>query len=284
MGVVVITGCSSGLGPLVALAFGRRGDRVYATMRGAHRGRDLLQAAQAEGLDVRVLELDVTEDASVQQAIDQILAAEGRIDVLVNNAGIVHFGSVELLPDDLMRSTFETNLFGPVRMLRAVLPIMRSQRSGVVVNVSSVAGRVPAPPIYWSYIASKHGLSVLSDALNMELAPFGIRVVSIEPGFFKTGIIAKTPRPADGSPYREAEEALVAFMEGGVDAGADAQSVADAIVEAVAADDGQVHVLVGEDAEFFVEQYQTLTEAGMVSFYEELLGLRVPAPVCHATA
>ncbi len=216
MAVVVITGCSSGLGPLAALAFARRGDRVYATMRRIDRGYDLAEAAAAEGLDVRLLELDVTDDASVQEAIEQVLHAGDGIDVLVNNAGIMHFGSVELLPDERMRSTFETNLFGPVRVLRAVVPTMRSQRSGVIVNVSSVSGRVPSPPILWSYIASKHGLSVLSDALHMELAPLGISVICIEPGFFRSDIVSKASRPPQGeSPYVALDEATVAFFEDG---------------------------------------------------------------------
>src|SRR5713101_4843195 len=118
MAVVVITGCSTGLGPLTALRFARRGDRVYATMRGAPRGRDLLGAAAAEDLDVRVLELDVNDDASVKAAVSQVLEAEGRIDLVVNNAGLVQLESVELLPDELLRATFATNLYGPVRVLR----------------------------------------------------------------------------------------------------------------------------------------------------------------------
>ncbi|MGH8973244.1 MAG: SDR family oxidoreductase [Acidimicrobiia bacterium] len=277
MSVVVITGCSSGLGPLAALAFARRGDRVYATMRGIERGHELLDRARDEGLDVRVLELDVTSDASVQGAIDEMLEAEGRIDVLVNNAGLLHYGSVEMLPDDLMRSTFETNLFGPVRLLRAVLPAMRSQRAGTIVNVSSVAGRIPAPPSFWSYIASKHGLSVLSDALAMELAPHGIRVICIEPGFFKTPIAAKGSRPPAGdSPYRALDDAVVAFITGGVATGGDAQEIADGIVDAVARDGGPVHVQVDDSGRWFLNEAQTRTEAEMVSLYEELIGIAAP--------
>ena len=162
-------------------------------------------------------------------------------------------------------------------MLRAVLPAMRSRRSGVIVNVSSVAGRIPAPPIFWSYIASKHGLSVLSDALAMELAPHGIRVRCIEPGFFKTPITAKASRPSRGnSPYRSLDDAVVAFIDGGVTGGGEAQEVADAIVDAVARDDGPVHVPVGDSGKWFLNQAQTLTEAEMTSLYEELIGITAP--------
>jgi len=280
MAVVVITGCSSGLGRLVAMAFARRGDRVYATMRGRDRGRELLDTAAAEGLVVRVLELDVTDDASVQRAVDQVLEAEGRIDVLVNNAGLLHFGSVERLPDELMRSTFDTNVFGAVRMLRAVLPAMRLRRSGVIVNISSVAGRLPAVPIVWSYMASKHALSAMSDALALELEPFGIRVISIEPGWFRTDIVDKAWRPPAGdSPYRTLDAAVVATMETAVNSGGEPEAVADAVVDAVANDDGRIHVIVGYEAEFLLDQYQSLSEPEMTSFYKELIDMAAPAPV-----
>jgi NAD(P)-dependent dehydrogenase (short-subunit alcohol dehydrogenase family) len=277
MSVVVITGCSSGLGRLTALSFARQGDRVYATMRDSARGQELIEAARSDGTDLRVVDLDVTSDDSVQRAIVEILDAEGRIDVLVNNAGLLHYGSVELLPDELMRTTFETNLYGPVRTLRAVLPAMRRQGSGVIVNVSSVAGRVPGLGSFWSYMASKHGLSVLSDALAMELEPHGIRVMSIEPGFFQTPIALKGEGLPDGdSPYQALDDAMVAFVQGGVASGGEAQEIADGIVEAVNRSDGPVHVLIGESAHWFLDQAQTRSEADMYSLYRELLGVAAP--------
>ena len=277
MAVVLITGCSSGIGPRTALAFARRGDRVYATMRRAERGRELVDLAAGEGLDVRVLELDVTEDLSVQQAVQEVLDAEGRIDVVVNNAGLGHIGSVELLSDEAMRETFETNVFGPVRVLKAVLPAMRAAHSGVVVNVSSTAGRVSAFASFWSYMASKHSLSVLSDSLAMELEPFGIRVISIEPGFVRTPIIEKASRPSGASPYSAFDEAAYAFLAGGVGGGADPDTLAQAIVDAVDHDDGRIHFLVGDDANMFVDQYMSSTDAEMIVFFKEVLGL-VDAP------
>ena len=200
MAVVLVTGCSSGLGRSVALRLARRGERVYATMRHAERGKELHDEAAAEALDLEVLELDVTSDESVGEAVAQVLERDGTVDVVVNNAGIVHLGSVELLPDALMRDTFETNVFGPLRVLRAVLPTMRAQGSGTVVNVSSCAGRVGGLPIHGSYMASKHALSVLSDSLASTVKPFGIRVVCIEPGFFRTPIFTKSTMPAPSPP------------------------------------------------------------------------------------
>lgn len=273
MAVVLITGCSSGIGPRTALAFARRGDRVYATMRRAERGRQLVDLAAGEGLDVRVLELDVTEDLSVQQAVQEVLDAEGRIDVVVNNAGLLHIGSVELLSDEAMRETFETNVFGPVRVLKAALPAMRAAGSGVVVNVSSTAGRVSAFASFWSYMASKHSLSVLSDSLAMELEPFGIRVISIEPGFVRTPVVEKASRPSGASPYSAFDEAAYAFLAGGVGGGADPDTLAQAIVDAVDHDDGRIHFLVGDDANMFVDQYMSSTDAEMAVFFKEVLGL-----------
>jgi NAD(P)-dependent dehydrogenase (short-subunit alcohol dehydrogenase family) len=278
MRVVLITGCSSGLGPRLALGFARRGDRAYATMRRAERGAPLAAAASAERLDVRVAELDVTDDRSVQRAVDDILDREGRIDVVVNNAGVVRLGSVELLPDQALRQTFETNLFGVVRVLRAVLPALRAARSGVVVNVSSTAGRVAGLPIHWSYMASKHGLNVLSDSLAMELEPYGIRVLCIEPGFVRTPIFTKGFRPAGtDSPYRTLDEAVTSFMDNGVAGGADADTVAEAVLAAVDRDDGHVHVPVGDDAHLFLAQQASSTDAEMAAFYRQVLGLDAPA-------
>jgi NAD(P)-dependent dehydrogenase (short-subunit alcohol dehydrogenase family) len=263
MAVVLITGCSSGFGLVASLAFARRGDRVYATMRDPARGDALARAAQDEGLDVTIAPLDVTDDGSVRAAVDQVLEAEGRIDVLVNNAGILHLGSVELLPEDAFRATFETNFFGAIRMIRAVLPGMRSQRSGTIVNVSSLAGRLPSPPMNWSYAASKAALGTLSDALAWELEPFGINVACIEPGLYATQIVASAGMPSDeDSPYRAYEEALVSFFREGIKMAADPQVVADAILAAVEpTNDPSVHVLVGEDSEHFVDAYRSMTEA-----------------------
>ena len=275
MAVALVTGCSSGLGRLVALQLARRGDRVYATMRNAEGpGKELHDEAVVEGLDLEVLELDVNRDESVQDAVARVLEREGGIDVVVNNAGIGHLGSVELLPEQLIRDTFETNVFGPLRVLRAVLPTMRAQGSGTIVNVSSCAGRVRGFAIHGSYMASKHALSTLSDALAMEVRPLGIRVVCIEPGFFRTPIMTKATIPEDpASPYRTFDEAVTRFMIDGVDNGAEAETVARAVVDAVDDDGGRVHYLVGEDAEGFVAQDQAFNDQEMQAFYAEVLGV-----------
>ncbi|SDJ08428.1 SDR family NAD(P)-dependent oxidoreductase [Alteribacillus bidgolensis] len=165
MKVVLITGCSSGFGLLSALAFGRKGYRVYATMRNLSKSEELKAAIDSEKLPITVLQLDVSDDESVKKAVLQVLAKEGRIDVVVNNAGVGCLGSVECLNNELLRSAFETNFFGVFRVIRSVLPAMREQKSGVIVNVSSIDGRIPGKPINWGYAATKHALGVMSDAL-----------------------------------------------------------------------------------------------------------------------
>ena len=273
MAVVVITGCSSGFGLAPSLAFARRGDKVYATMRDLGKSAALDAATAAERLDVERLALDVTDDQSVHHAVEAVLAAEGRIDVLVNNAGVEHWGAVECLPDHLVRAIMETNLFGMVRTIRAVLPAMRAQTSGVIVNMGSAAGRVPGLPANWAYAASKHAVGSLSDSLSGEVQPFGIRVVNIEPGFFSTNNLVNATRPAPGSPYQELEDAMVKFFESSLDHGGDPANVAAAIIQAVDDPASPRHVLVGPDAEVFVGAAKTTTEAEWDALGRSLIGL-----------
>jgi NAD(P)-dependent dehydrogenase (short-subunit alcohol dehydrogenase family) len=273
MAVVVITGCSSGFGLETALAFARRGDRVYATMRNLEKAGDLQKAAAAEDLSVQILQLDVTDDASVAAAVGQIIDAEGRIDVLVNNAGVEHWGAMECLADELARSIFDTNVFGTVRVTRAVLPAMRAQQSGVIVNMASAAGRVPGLPVNWAYSASKHALCSLADSLSGEVQPFGIRVVSIEPGFFATNNLANATRPTPGSPYEELERAVVTFFEQSLDHGGDPRNVAEAVVREVNEPTGPRHVPVGPDAEVFIQAAATMSETEWQTVGRAMIGL-----------
>ena len=146
MSVVLITGCSSGFGLEAALAFARRGDTVYATMRDLARADRLTGRADAEGLHLELLALDVDDDASVSAAVDEVEATHGAIDVLVNNAGVSHKGPVETIDIDQARALMETNLWGAVRTMRAALPAMRARAHGVIVNVTSAARGCPVPP------------------------------------------------------------------------------------------------------------------------------------------
>jgi NAD(P)-dependent dehydrogenase (short-subunit alcohol dehydrogenase family) len=217
MAIVLITGCSSGLGLSTALEFARRGDQVFASMRNVAKAGPLREAADAEGLAVEVIELGVTDDASVQRVVDQILASAECIDVLVNNAGISHYGTVELMPWDWLREMMETNFFGPVRTIRAVVPTMRARRSGSIVNVSSMAGRIPGFPFASLYGVSKHALGTLCEALAMEVESFNIDVTLVEPGWFKTDIVDNGKVILDpDSPYAALEAAEYAGEQASV--------------------------------------------------------------------
>jgi NAD(P)-dependent dehydrogenase (short-subunit alcohol dehydrogenase family) len=253
MSVVLITGCSSGFGKLAALEFARRGDKVFASMRNTAKATALLDAAKTAGTALQVIELDVNDSASISKAVDQVEKTAGPIDVLVNNAGIGTHGPVEDFDDDEVLSIFNTNVFGVIRVTRSVLPSMRARKSGTIVTVGSLAGKVSAP-FGGVYAASKHAIEALSDALHYELHPFGIRVVLVEPGGFETEIqnnhlIAR--RFNEGSPYVEFERrfADASVKLPGAGERADAQVVADAIVDAAKADEPKRRYLVGNDAQ-----------------------------------
>ena len=177
--VILITGCSSGIGRATALEAAARGHRVYATARRP----DSLCDLEKDGL--RALALDVTDAGSIRDGMASVLAEADSIDALVNNAGYGQYGAVEDVSAEEWRRQFDVNLFGAVEMTRAVLPAMRRKRAGTIVNVSSVGGKI-AIPFAAPYCASKHALEAVSDALRVEVAPFGIRVVVVEAGPIET--------------------------------------------------------------------------------------------------
>jgi NAD(P)-dependent dehydrogenase (short-subunit alcohol dehydrogenase family) len=262
--VAVITGCSSGFGKLTALEFARRGNRVFATMRNTAKDGPLQAEAVAAGVSVEVLQLDVNERASVEKAVAEVIRRAGRIDVLVNNAGISTQGPIEDFDDDEVAAVFETNVFGVIRVTRAVLPHMRAQRSGTILTVGSLSGKVAAP--YGGiYAASKHALEALSDALYYEVHAFGIRVVLVDPGGFETEISNNTGpvrRFTESSPYAELarrfEEASTKLPGGGQRG--DAQIVAEAIVNAVEADQPKRRYFVGQDAELIAGLHKQMSD------------------------
>ena len=255
MSVVLITGCSSGIGLETALAFARRGDATYASMRDTGKGRRLLERAEAQGSPMEVLELDVTDEASVESAVRAVERRHGAIDVLVNNAGIADSGPVETIAIEQARAIVETNLWGPVRVIRAALQAMRVRGAGVIVNVSSAAARVPAMPYNGFYAASKHALGALSESLAWELAPFGIRVACIEPGLFATEISAKSWAAVDPSSPYGADHRWVNdfFVINGEASGGDPALVAEAVVRAAHDPATPLHNLVGDAAAGYVD-------------------------------
>jgi NAD(P)-dependent dehydrogenase (short-subunit alcohol dehydrogenase family) len=208
-GTALVTGASSGIGEATAKGLLAAGYIVYAGARRVDAMRSLQEAG------AHLVSLDVTDDASMTAAVDSILRETGRIDILVNNAGYGSFGALEDVPLEEARRQFEVNIFGLARLTQLVLPAMRAQRAGRIVNVSSVSGKIGEPFGCW-YHASKHALEGLSDSLRMELRPFGIDVVIIEPGSTRTawGGIARDSltRHSGEGPYRDGARDHVRMM------------------------------------------------------------------------
>lgn len=258
--VVLITGCSSGIGLDTTLAFARRGDTTVASMRNLAKADRLTKRAADEGLEIEVVQLDVTDDASVTAAVTEVEQRHGAVDVLVNNAGVGYDGAIETIDLERARGVLEANLWGPVRVTRAVLPAMRERGSGVIVTVTSVAGRTPGTPFQGFYGASKHGMNALSEALCQEVEQFGIRVVCIEPGFFATEIGTNADDDTQElGPYEARYQWIKTFFEKSIESGSgDPAAVADAIVAAADDPATPLHVLVGADAKGFVDLVNSL--------------------------
>ena len=265
MSVVLVTGSSSGIGLATALHFGRLGDEVYAGVRNLSTATELAAAIEAEKLAIRPITLDVDDPASVTRTVGEVLARSGRVDVLVNNAGIGGGGPIEDVPVDWVKSLFETNYLGAIRMIQAILPGMRARRSGAIVNVSSIAGRL-AIAGHGHYSAVKHALEAVSEALAQEVQAFGIRVAIVEPGVVVTPIFTKAKRFADpGSPYAVHVHRLLLFYQMQMKTPSQPADVARVIHEAVTAKEPRLRYLVGDDAERLVAGRQRLTDEEYVA-------------------
>jgi NAD(P)-dependent dehydrogenase (short-subunit alcohol dehydrogenase family) len=265
MAVALITGSSSGIGLAAAAHFARQGHEVWAGVRNPATATDLQQTLERDALPIRVISLDVDDPASVQLAVDEVHAKAGRIDVLVNNAGIGGGGPIEDVPVDWARSLFETNYFGVVRMVQAVLPRMRQRRSGTIVNVSSIAGRL-AIAGHGHYSAVKHALEAMSEALAQEVQRFGIRVAIVEPGVVVTPIFSKARRFADpASPYFDHVRRLLLLYQKQMPHAAQPADAARVIYEAATTDEPKLRWLVGEDARLLVAGRQRTSDEEYVA-------------------
>ena len=251
MPVTLVTGTSTGIGFATALHLARHGHRVVATMRNLAKAGPLEEAARQQSLPLVVRELDVTRQDSIDAAVAATREREGAIDVLVNNAGIGGATPLELIPEGEHRAMFEANYWGPIRLIRAVLPAMRERRAGCIVNVTSIAGRV-ATPNQIAYSASKHALAAASEALAHEVAAFGIRVAIIEPGVIQTAIFensAGATRYDKTSPYRQIMRRNGKLFVAGFRNPGKAETVAAAILDAITTDRPRLRYPVGGDAE-----------------------------------
>ncbi len=242
--VALVTGASSGIGESTALKFKELGYTVYGAARRVDRMQHLTRS------DIRILSMDVIDNASMQAGIDTIIAEAGRIDVLVNNAGYGSYGAIEDVPMEEARAQFDVNVFGAVRLIQLALPHMRAQRSGTIINITSMGGKIHTPLGAW-YHGTKFALEAISDCLRMEVQPFGIDVVVIEPGGIKTewaGIAADKLKQTSGQgPYAVQANAMAQSMigEASVKRQSPPQIIADTIAKAVTARKPKTRYAIG---------------------------------------
>jgi short-subunit dehydrogenase len=276
--VAVVTGSSTGIGFETSLTLARNGFHTYATMRNLKRekSKPLTEVAKNENLQLQVIELDVNNDKSVADAIRIIVDERKRIDVLINNAGYALGGALEDSSINEIKAQFETNFFGSLRAMKAVLPVMRKQGAGKIVNISSMGGRISIP-LSSSYHGSKFALEGLSESIQYELEPFGIKVILIEPGavgsnFWRNIKIAKSSSDSD-SPYSQfGNKILKAFkvMEQNV---INPSVVAKTILDAVTSDNPQLRYVVGEDAAKTIEARKNMPDKEFGDLIKKQFGI-----------
>jgi NAD(P)-dependent dehydrogenase (short-subunit alcohol dehydrogenase family) len=247
MSVILVTGASTGIGQETALHMARKGHDVYAAVRSPDTATDLKDKIAQEQLSVTVIKLDLVNPSSIDSAVSDIMARSGRIDALVNNAGIGGGQAVEMTTLEEAREIFETNYFGNVSVLRAITPIMRKQKSGRIVTVGSLAGQV-VMGCHAHYSASKWAMEGLSEALAQEMAEFNVKVSIIEPGCVLTPIWGKGSLPEGDQPYINSLMRLGRFFEFGLTRPAMPEDVAEAIAHAIESDKPHFRYPVGHDA------------------------------------
>jgi NAD(P)-dependent dehydrogenase (short-subunit alcohol dehydrogenase family) len=252
--VALVTGSSSGIGYETALALARDGYHTFASMRNTSKSKELTKTSDKENLSITVIDLDVDNEDSIVEAIKKVMSDANRIDVLVNNAGYGQFGCTEDVSTDDFRKQFETNFFSVVKIIQEVAPIMRKQGSGIIVNISSVAGRIglPGSP---AYISSKFALEGLGECLRYELGMFGIKTTLIEPGVIKTNFFdsMKIPDSKKDPKYKQLTDNMLAGLKMMVELGTAPSQVADVVIKAIHDKEILPRYIVGTDAAMFME-------------------------------
>ena len=271
--VAVVTGSSSGIGYETSLLLARNEFETYATMRNLKKSIDLQKIAAEERIPLKVLPLDVNDDTSVSNAIDTIVKENGRIDVLVNNAGYDVFGSLEELTIDEIKGQFETNLFGVIRATKAVIPTMRKQGSGTIVNISSLGGRIGLMPFLTAYHSSKFAVEGFTESLRQELAQFNIDVILIEPGVIRSNFIdnsknAKNYNP-ENSPYAGTIQKLFEGFQSIMADSSHPKDVAEVILKVVNTSSPNVRYSVGKDAESVLKARTELSDKELEKWVRE---------------
>ena len=263
--VSVVTGANSGIGRATAIHLAQQGHRAIGTVRSMNKADKLRTMAAEAGVDVELFELDVADDESVRSGFDEILAATGRVDHLVNNAGVGGNAVAEECPPELYLSVMNVNLCGAVRCIQAVLPQMRERGSGTIVNITSVAGRIAALA-QSPYVASKWAFEGLSEGLAQELAPFGIRVAIVEPGVTRSAIFAKNiDAPNSTGAYDAHYRRMFQFYMTGMANATDPFEVAQVIHQAIVTDEHRLRYPVSWGGAELAELHDRIDDADWIA-------------------
>jgi len=267
--VVLITGATSGMGKLTAEYLAENGYLVYAGTRE--------QNSEASQGNIRPIYLDVTKVETIQSAVRKIMEEEGKIDVLVNNAGYGLLATIEEGTDEEIFNQFDVNVFGLIKTIREVLPHMREARSGVILNISSFLGKMGLP-LLAHYNASKYAVEGIVDSLRFEVAPFGIRVHSIQSGLFgtnfvKQGLVANTQTTSEDSPYKELVAHFVPIVAQAINDGPSPQPIADAVKMIIEDENAEIAVPVGAEAESFVPMRKAMGDREFEEKVKETFGI-----------
>lgn len=271
--VALVTGSSSGIGHEIALVLARNGYFTFATMRDLQKISKLESIKDEENLSLEFVQLDVTNEESVRIAVQTIQDDKDRIDVLVNNAGYGLSGAFEDLSIDEIKTQFETNFYGLIRTTQAVLPIMRKQRSGIIVNISSGAGRF-GYPMGSAYVSTKFAIEGLSESLSFEVEPFGIKVILIEPGMIRTNfssasVLAKKSLDPN-SPYARIMKNMEKGIKQLLENASSSQLVANITFEAISSDKPRLRYLAGKDVEQWIEAKKKMTDEEFHNMIKQL--------------
>ncbi|HEU4467809.1 MAG TPA: SDR family oxidoreductase [Nitrososphaeraceae archaeon] len=259
---VLVTGCSSGIGLATCHVLSRNNFMTYGTVRNLSKAKKIQDLMNRENLSLKILRLDVNDNQSIKLAIKKILNHTGRIDVLINNAGYGMFGPIEEITTQEIKKQFETNFFGAIRLIKAIVPIMRKQGNGTIVNISSMVGRFGVP-LNSAYVSSKFAVEGLSESISFELEEFGIRVIVIEPGVVKSDFFhnVKVKGMNLESPYHELMERRVNFLDKAMkNSVTSSYDVAGTILDALNSKDPKFRYVIGNDATNSLRMRKSLSD------------------------
>lgn len=275
--IALVTGSSTGIGFETSIELARRGFHTYATIRNLKNSDRIMEIAKKENLTIDVLKLDVIDDTSVKETIDRIYKKQNRIDVLVNNAGYALAGPIEESSMEEIREQFETNFFGAIKTIQSVIPIMRNQKSGKIVNITSMGGRV-AVPLDSIYHGTKYALEGVSECIRYELGTFNIKIILVEPGavgskFWDNIKMAEESKDAL-SPYHKIMDTVYTAFSKMAENVIESLEVAKVIADAVTTDNPKFRYVIGKDANMILEKSKNTSDKEFEEFIKEQFGLK----------